>query len=97
MHFAAAIGDALKIRYFSVDSDRIGRKAGIDGPAAGSKVLTQTAPTDARDDGRGGDPIADGAAQTSSSDQHGVASRFLSRVEHIKTARSRLPEDRFAS
>jgi hypothetical protein len=70
MHLAAAIGDALKIGQFTFDGYRFGQKAGIDRPAAGSEVLADTAPTYPCDDRRSRDLIANGSAQTPSSDQH---------------------------
>jgi len=73
MHPAAAIGDALKIGEFTFDGHRLGWKAGIDGPAAGAEVLAEATPTDPCDDGRSRDLIANGSAQTPSSDQHGYS------------------------
>ena len=70
MHPAAAIGDGLIIGEFTCDGDRFGWKASIDGPAAGSEVLAETAPTDPCDNGRSRDLITNGSAQTSSTDQH---------------------------
>jgi hypothetical protein len=70
MHLVAAVGDALKIPEFAVDGERIAGKTGIDGPAAGSKVLADTTPTDARDNGRSRDLVAHGPAQAPSGDQH---------------------------
>jgi hypothetical protein len=70
MHPAAAIGDGLKIGEYTFDGYRFGWKASIDGPAAGSEVLAETAPTDPCDDRRSRGLIANGSAQTPSSDQH---------------------------
>jgi hypothetical protein len=70
MHLVAAIGDALKIGEFTFDGYRLGWKAGIDGPAAGSEVLAEATPTNPCDDGRSHGLIANGSAQTPSSDQH---------------------------
>jgi hypothetical protein len=71
MHLAAAVGNALEIAEFAFDTERIARKAGIDSPAAGSEVLAETTPTDARDNGRSRDLIAHSPAQTPSGDHHG--------------------------
>jgi hypothetical protein len=70
VHLTAAIGEALKIGEFAFDGYRFGCKAGIDGPAAGSQVLAEPTPTDPCDDRRSRDLIANGSAQTPSSDQH---------------------------
>jgi hypothetical protein len=77
MHLVAAVGDALKIPEFAFDGERIDGKAGIDGPAAGSKVLADTTPTDARENGRSRDLIAHGPAQAPTGDQHDNSLREL--------------------
>jgi hypothetical protein len=69
MHLAAAIGDALKIGEFAFDGYRFRWKASIDGSAAGSEVLAQTTPADACHDRCGSDLIANGSAQTPTSNQ----------------------------
>jgi hypothetical protein len=70
MHPAAAIGDALKIGEFTFDGNRFAWKARIDGPAAGSEVLAEPAPTDPCDDGRSRGLKANGSAQASAGNQH---------------------------
>jgi len=80
MHPAAAIGDGLKIGEYTFDGYRLGWKAGIDGPVAGSEVLAETAPTDPCDDRRSRGLIANGTAQTPSSDQHGYSLLYIALV-----------------
>jgi len=80
MHLAAAISDALKIGEFAFDGYCFGWKAGIDGSAAGSEVLAQTTPADSCHDRCGSDLIANGSAQTPSSDQRG--SPFLQQLPY---------------
>jgi hypothetical protein len=69
MHPAAAIGDGLKIGEFTLDGNRLAWKTGIDGPASGSEVLAEPAPTDPCHDGRRRDLIANGSAQASAGNQ----------------------------
>jgi len=87
MHPAAAIGDGLKIGEFTFDGDRLGWKAGIDGPAAGSEVLAEAAPADPCDDGRSRDLIANGSAQASSGDQHWDSLLLDADDRHFTTCR----------
>jgi hypothetical protein len=62
MHSIAAIGNALKIGKLAFDGDRCGWKTGVDGPAAGAKVLAQTTPTHSRHDWCGVHRITNGTA-----------------------------------
>ena len=73
MHVVATIGQALKIGEFTFNNDRVSFKTSVDGSATGTDILAKATPTYSRHDGGGSHLVANGAAQTSSGDQHGTS------------------------
>lgn len=72
MHGIATVSSADIILSFAFDGDCVARKAGIDGAAAGPEILTEAAPTDARNDRLGGNAVAHGPAKATAGNVHGA-------------------------